>query len=109
MPWPMHDVLEKVGGTGLLGAAAAFLAAVALFCGTAKIRRKDLPTGFPRDPEAAQAKYQLAYKQLEEAVAKTERTDELIDALKGHTAAQLSLRTFLEATGKNQNKTGDRS
>lgn len=97
--WPaIHDVLTKVGQTGLLAALAAGLAAVALYSGTARLARKSLPEGFPADTEAAQAKYELAYRQLEEATGNNPQgIDELISALKGQPAAQLSLQAFSEA------------
>lgn len=94
----LHDVLDKVGSTGVWGAVAAGLAAIALFAGIARLKRQDLPANFPKDPEAAQAKYALAYSQLEEAIASNPGgADDLINALKGRAAAQLSLSAFVEA------------
>ncbi len=61
----LHDVADKVGVLGLLGAVAAGLAAFALLSGVAQLKRKSLPKAFPGDAEALQTKYFLAYKQLE--------------------------------------------
>lgn len=97
----MHDVAEKVGNPGVIGAIAAGLAMFALLSGVAKIQRKSLPKQFPGDPEALQAKYLLAFRQLEDASnASPEGVKGLLTSLKTNPAAYMAL----EAFGKYQNK-----
>jgi hypothetical protein len=105
----LHDVLDKVGNTGVWGAVAAGLPPTALFAGIARLKRHDLPANFPKDPEAAQAKYALAYSQLEEAIASNPGgAEDLINALKGRAAAQLSLSAFVEARVDKLTKDSDK-
>lgn len=97
----IHDVAEKVGNPGVIGAIAAGLAMFALLSGVAKLRRKSLPKEFPGDPEALQAKYLLAFRQLEDASnASPKGVPGLLQALKANPAAHLAL----EAFGKYQSK-----
>ncbi len=96
-----HDVADKVGNPGVIGAIAAGLAMFALLSGVAKIQRKSLPKEFPADPEALQAKYLLAYRQLQDATKESpEGVKGLLTALKGNPAAYMAL----EAFGKYQSK-----
>jgi hypothetical protein len=96
-----HDVADKVGNPGVIGAIAAGLAMFALLSGVAKIQRKGLPKEFPADPEAMQAKYLLAYRQLQDASKESpEGVKGLLTALKGNPAAYMAL----EAFGKYQSK-----
>jgi hypothetical protein len=96
-----HDVADKVGNPGVIGAIAAGLAMFALLSGVAKIQRKSLPKEFPADPEALQAKYLLAYRQLQDASEESpEGVKGLLTALKGNPAAYMAL----EAFGKYQSK-----
>mgnify|MGYP000042663294 CR=1 FL=1 len=60
----LHDVADKVGVLGLVGAVAAGLAAFALLAGVAQLKRKAMPRAYPGDAEALQTKYLLAFKQL---------------------------------------------
>jgi hypothetical protein len=96
-----HDVADKVGNPGVIGAIAAGLAMFALLSGVAKIQRKSLPKEFPSDPEALQAKYLLAYRQLQDATKESpEGVKGFLTALKGNPAAYMAL----EAFGKYQSK-----
>jgi hypothetical protein len=96
-PLFLHDVADKVGNPGIIGAIAAGLATLALLAGVAQVKKKNLPQNFPADPDAAQAKYGLAFTQLQEALtdsADNDRTDNLLQAMKNNPAAQLSISAF---------------
>lgn len=94
-PLFLHDVADKVGNPGIIGAIAAGLATLALLAGVAQVKKKNLPQNFPADPDAAQAKYGLAFTQLQEALTDSaDKTDNLLQALKNNPAAQLSISAF---------------
>ncbi|MBP9094099.1 hypothetical protein KBI23_23985 [bacterium] len=91
----VHDVAERVGNPGVIGAIAAGLAMFALLSGVAKIQRKSVPKEFPGDPEALQAKYLLAFRQLEDASNDSpEGVKGLLTALKTNPAAYMALEAF---------------
>ena len=101
----IHDVAQTVGNPGVIGAIAAGLAMFALLSGVAKIQRKGLPKEFPGDPEAQQAKYFLAFKQLEDASnASPEGVKGLLTALKTNPAAYMALEAFGRYQTNNLNK-----
>lgn len=89
----LHDVADKVGVLGLVGAVAAGLAAFALLSGVAQLKRKTLPKAFPGDAEALQTKYYLAYKQLEHMQDAGVSSGESVDA-----AEQLARGAFTNYT-----------
>lgn len=92
----LHDVADKVGNPGIIGAIAAGLAMFALLAGVAQVKKKNLPPNFPADADAAQAKYALAFTQLQEALPDSDpdKIDTLVQALKNNPAAVLSLSAF---------------
>ena len=91
----MHDVADKVGNPGVIGAIAAGLAMIALWSGVAKLKSKSLTKEFPSDPEALQAKYLLAFNQLEDASKESpEGIPPLLQALRANPAAHLALEAF---------------
>lgn len=97
----IHDVADKVGNPGVIGAIAAGLAMIALLSGVAKIQRKSVPNDFPDDPEALQPKYLLAFRQLQDASNDSpEGVKGLLTALKTNPAAYMALDAF----GKYQSK-----
>ncbi|MFA6210703.1 MAG: hypothetical protein WCT03_21135 [Candidatus Obscuribacterales bacterium] len=107
-----HDVAEKVGNPGVIGAIAAGLAMFALLSGVAKIKRKSVAKEFPADPEALQAKYLLAFRQLQDATKDSpEGVDGLLKALKSNPAAYMALEAFgqyqskYQSTSQSQHKT----
>lgn len=103
-----HDVAEKVGNPGVIGAIAAGLAMFALLSGVAKIKRKSVAKEFPADPEALQAKYLLAFRQLQDASKDSpEGVDGLLKALKNNPAAYMALEAFGKYQSKYQTKQSD--
>ncbi len=91
----MHDVADKVGNAGLIGAIAAAVAALALSCRSRGAKMDRDPAGFPSDPNMALKKYQTAYSQL---VAKsTDATDLTREG--PATASDYALIAFEEAKG----------
>jgi hypothetical protein len=89
-----HDVLEKVGNPGILGALGAGLSAVALYFGLARVHKKALPSKFPGDPEASQTKYILAFNQLNDAFAEQEINEATLAALDKQPALKLCTEAF---------------
>jgi hypothetical protein len=89
----MHDVADKVGDPGIIGAFAAGLAALALACRPRAQSKVASPEGFPKDPSARLPKYIAAFWQLASHSAEgqvPEKTD---------TAEQYALKIFNEARG----------
>ncbi len=101
----MHDVADKVGNAGMIGAIAAAIAAIALACRSRGAKMDRGPVGFPSDPNMALQKYQNAYSQL---VTESATASEL-NKERPVTAIDYALIAFEEAKGASQIDSGKRS
>ncbi|MBS1994628.1 MAG: hypothetical protein JSS86_15840 [Cyanobacteria bacterium SZAS LIN-2] len=94
----LHDLATTIGNLWLLAiisALAAGLAALALSCGTAKVRRKSAPQNYPADGEALLDKYVLAFNQLDQVAQNNpQNVSNLVEQLKSQPGPHLCLKAF---------------
>lgn len=94
----LHDLATTVGNAAaisVLCAMAAGLAAISLLSGVARLKRDNLPEDYPRDAEALQSKYVLAFEQLNEARKENPNgLQNLIAGLRGQPGPALCLTAF---------------
>lgn len=94
----LHDLATTVGNAAaisVLCAMAAGLAAVSLLAGVARLKRDSLPEDYPRDAEALQSKYVLAFEQLNDARKENPNgLKNLIAGLRGQPGPALCLTAF---------------
>lgn len=94
----LHDLATTVGNgaaISVLCAMAAGLAAVSLLAGVARLKRDSLPEDYPRDAEALQSKYVLAFDQLNDARKENPNgLQNLIAGLRGQPGPALCLTAF---------------